>query len=190
MTSLVVQAGPESTSIEIRRPRFSSLWNAYAAVGNKSSLDVYTLVGGGVEAARAENPAAYANACALRMSWGLNHGGFRIPKGTIIQNKPIYRLAGKDGLPYILKVADIIEFLKFNWGEPDQTLKSQESALLNGKKGIIVMTVSGWSDATGHVTLWDGSTTGDSSDYHRLDSHTYENPNIKLIKIDYWELKG
>lgn len=122
MANIVISSGGVSFSISTKRPRFSTLWNAYAEVGHKKSIDVYGLVGGGVEAARANNPDAYANACALRLSRAFNYGGYKIPKGTTIQNKPIYRLSGTDQLPYILKVVDFVAFLKHNWGEPDHAL--------------------------------------------------------------------
>ncbi|WP_223526213.1 type VI secretion system amidase effector protein Tae4 [Pseudomonas sp. BF-B-26] len=190
MAQVVIHSGGVSSSISVKRPRFSTLWNAYAEVGHKGSIEVYGLVGGGVEAARAEKPDAYANACALRISRAFNYGGYKIPKGTIIQNQPIYRLSGADQLPYIMKVVDFLAFLKHNWGEPDHTLTQNNSDFINGKKGVIVMEITGWSDASGHATLWNGSVTGDDSDYHRQDSHTYDNPRVKLEKINFWELKG
>ncbi|WP_449437992.1 type VI secretion system amidase effector protein Tae4 [Pseudomonas migulae] len=147
-------------------------------------------VGDGVEAARVEKPDAYANACALRISRAFNYGGYKIPKGTIIKNQPIYRLSGADQLPYIMKVVDFLAFLRHNWGEPDHILTQSNSNFINGKKGVIVMEITGWSDASGHATLWNGSVTGDESDYHRQDSHTYDNPRVELEKINFWELKG
>ncbi|SDS16136.1 type VI secretion system amidase effector protein Tae4 [Pseudomonas granadensis] len=190
MAQLNISAGGVTSNILVKRPKFSTLWTAYAEVGPKSSIEVYALVGGNVEAARAEKPDAYANACALRISRGFNYGGYKIPKGTIIPSKSIYRLAGADQLPYIMKVADFLAFLKHNWGAPDRELKMSESDYINGKKGVIIMEINGWSDATGHATLWNGSATGDNSDYHRPDSHTYDRPDVKLEKINFWELKG
>lgn len=190
MGKVIINSSGISSSISVKRPRFSTLWSAYAEVGHKSSIDVYGLVGGPVEAARADKPDAYANACALRISRAFNYGGYKIPKGTIIPNTSIYRLAGADQLPYIMKVIDFLAFLKHNWGEPDHTITQSNLNFTNGKKGVIIMEITGWSDATGHATLWDGNVTGDGSDYHRQDSHTYDNPNVKLNKINFWELKG
>jgi hypothetical protein len=53
-----------------------------------------------------------------------------------------------------------------------------------------VVEVSGWSDARGHVVLWDGTNTGDRSNYQRLDSHAWENSTASLVRTHYWELKG
>ncbi len=65
-----------------------------------------------------------------------------------------------------------------------------EANFINGKKGVIIMEITGWLDATGHATLWNGNSTGDNSDYHRPESHTYERPGVTLEKINFWELKG
>ncbi len=89
-----------------------------------------------------------------------------------------------------MKVIDFLAFLRHNWGEPDHTLTQIDSNFINGRKGVIVMEITGWSDASGHATLWNGSVTGDGSDYRRQDSHTYDNPRVKLEKINFWELKG
>ncbi|QLL15945.1 T6SS effector amidase Tae4 family protein [Pseudomonas chlororaphis] len=190
MTRIAIAAGGVSSSVDVRRPRFSTLWKAYTEVGHKDSVSVYQLVGGEVEAHRAAKPAAYANACALRLSRAFNYGGYKIPKGTIIKETPIYRLRGGDDLPYIMKVEGFLAFLKNNWKAPDHEVKPNNLSFINGKQGVLVMVISGWNDATGHATLWDGKNTGDGSDYHRLDSHTYDDPRVKLEVINFWELKG
>ncbi|WP_256596742.1 MULTISPECIES: T6SS effector amidase Tae4 family protein [unclassified Pseudomonas] len=80
--------------------------------------------------------------------------------------------------------------MKHNWKKPDHEVKPNNLGYINGKQGILVMLISGWSDATGHATLWDGKTTGDGSDYHRLDGAAYKNPKVKLVVIYFWGLKG
>lgn len=49
----------------------------------------------------------------------------------------------------------MIKFLNDRFGKFDIT-----SGFAN-KKGILLFNVAGWSDATGHVTLWDGNTCSD-----------------------------
>jgi len=188
MTSLIATAGSASTRLEIKRPAFQSLWDAYAEVGAMAAPDVYELVGGDVARHRRANPEAYTNACALRMSRAFNHGGYAIPRGTIIPATPIYRVRGDDGQPYIMRVDDIIHFVKHNWGSADKVLQPAQAGQLAGLKGLIVMEVSGWSDATGHVTLWDDTRTGDGTDYQHPNSHSY-NARVSLTRILYWELK-
>ncbi len=93
-------------------------------------------------------------------------------------------------MPYILRVNDMIDFLEFNWGEPDLVMAPGEDEDISAKKGLIIVKVSGWNDARGHVVLWNGEETSDGSDYQRLDSHAYENSTALLVKTNYWELKG
>ncbi|GFM69762.1 hypothetical protein PSCICL_07540 [Pseudomonas cichorii] len=190
MTNLTVSAGGVSTTVKVNRPRYSELWAAYAEVGFMKSGDVYDLVGGEAAELRNQMPDDYANACALRMSRAFNYGGYKVPRGTIIKNKSIYRVRGSDGLAYILRVNDMIDFLEYNWGKPDLVMARGEDALMTGKKGLIVVEVTGWSDARGHVVLWNGEVTGDGSDYHRLDSEDWIGSTGSLVRTNYWELKG
>src|SRR5690606_36267717 len=90
-------------------------------------------------------------------------------------------------MAYILRVNDLIQYVKLNWGAADLTLSSSETGNLVGRKGLIVMEVSGWSDATGHVTLWDGVQSGDGTSYHDPDSGSYGG-RVSLTRILYWGL--
>ena len=190
MAELTASAGQVSAKVTIKRPRFDDLWQAYSEVGNKKADPVYQLIGGNVAELREQNPADYTNACALRMSRAFNYGNFKIPKGTIIKNRNIYRVKGKDTLPYIMRVNDLIPFIIHNWGQADLSLDPINISQLMGKKGLIVINVSGWGDATGHVTLWNGSITGDGTNYQDVNSDAYrDTPNVKPTKILYWELK-
>lgn len=188
MATLVATAGTASARLTVRRPAFSGLWDAYAEVGSLRAAAVYERVGGRVADLYRENPADYANACALRMSRGFNYGGYAIPSGTIIPGRSIYRVRGSDEKAYILRVNDLIQYVKHNWGSADLTLTPSEAGKLAGRKGLIVMEVSGWSDATGHVTLWDGTRSGDDTTYHDPHSSNY-GARVSLTRILYWELK-
>ncbi|MDO7929186.1 type VI secretion system amidase effector protein Tae4 [Pseudomonas sp. KFB-139] len=190
MTNLTVSAGGVSTAVKVNRPRYSDLWEAYAEVGSMESAAVYDLVGGEAAELRRQIPDNYANSCALRMSRAFNYGGYKVPRGTIIKNKSIYRVRGSDGLAYILRVNDMIDFLKYNWGKPDLVMAPGDDALMAGKKGVIVIEADGWEDARGHVVLWNGEVTSDGSDYHRQDGEDWIGSTGVLVKISYWELKG
>ena len=188
MTTLVATAGTTSVRLTVRRPAFGDLWDAYAEVGRLGAADVYERVGGRVADLYRENPTDYANACALRMSRGFNYGGYAIPSGTIIPGRNIYRVRGGDEKAYILRVNDLIQYVKHNWGNADLTLSPSEAGRLAGRRGLIVMEVAGWTDATGHVTLWDGTQSGDGSTYHDPNSNNYGG-RVSLTRILYWELK-
>lgn len=188
MTTLMATAGGASARVELKRPGFDFLWEAYAEVGQLAAADVYARVGGQAAEHYQDDPVAYANACALRMSRGFNYGGYVIPRGSIIPGRSIYRVRGSDELPYILRVNDVIHFVKHNWGSADMLLQPAEADKLAGRKGLIVMEVSGWNDATGHVTLWNGTRAGDGSHYHDPRSSSY-GTRVSLTRILFWELK-
>lgn len=56
----------------------------------------------------------------------------------------------------------MINYLNFIFGKPDDELTHLQQSDLSNKKGIIVFDVPGWSDASGHATLWNGVTCSDS----------------------------
>lgn len=97
----------------------------------------------------------FKNACAIRMSYGLNYSGVTVPRGTW------QTVSGGDGKQYIYRVSDLLKFLKAEFGEPDKTIKNPKMSDFAGDKGIVVFSVSGWSDASGHATLWDGNMCAD-----------------------------
>lgn len=189
MTTLRASAADASVEVEVKRPSFQRLWDAYTEVGLKGYEEVYDLVGGNVAELRRENPDDYTNACALRMSRAFNYGGYAVPSGTLIPGTNIYRVRGGDGKPYIMRVNGVIHFVRHNWGEPDKVLAPDETARLAGLKGLIVIEVQGWSDATGHVTLWDGRQTGDGSTYQDPANSSYLSPSVSLSRVFFWELK-
>jgi len=61
------------------RPSFSSLQANYPG-DNYTSAQVYKLVGGNMYQRFLDDRNAYANSCALRMSYALNKAGAPIPK--------------------------------------------------------------------------------------------------------------
>lgn len=94
MAKVIISSGGVSSSISVKRPRFSTLWSAYEEVGYMEAGNVYELIGGEAAVLRREAPDDFANACAMRMSRAFNYGNYKIPQGTIIKNKPIYRVGG------------------------------------------------------------------------------------------------
>jgi hypothetical protein len=166
----------------------------------------------------------YENSCAVRMSYALNRSGLALPKaadaGASIQ--------GGDGYWYWLRVADLKAELarRFNGADEElaltvipKTLLKDDAALamqlkervrqgqefidtrLAGKNGIVVFEVSGWGDASGHFTLWDGSArTLAYADGHNDSSNndfyfwlTQVNPEhtrlVQTVRVKFWELK-
>lgn len=121
---------------------------------------VKALIGGKV------NASWVTNSCAIRLSRALNYGAFHIP---YISGLSV--VSGEDKLWYAYRVREVTAWLKRLWGRPQVVLKyanrlGAPEALL-GKKGILVVEVP-FSDATGHMTLWDGQRCIDDSDYFDL----------------------
>lgn len=175
--SVQARAGEHTIHLSINRPRFRDLWREYPV--GMAAPDVYQMVGGQAWDLYKENPQGYANACALRLSRSLNYGGMPI------SSKKGYLVNGSDRKKYFLRVNDVIAFLKRNWGQPDievDTRGENVSYQFRHIKGVIVFVVSGWRDATGHVTLWEGALCGD----HCYFSHN--NPNTKTTKVLFWRL--
>lgn len=180
-TIIQASAGGRTSNIQVNRPRFSDLWKNY--INGKSANEVYTIIGGKVQQLYNENPISYSNTCAIRMSRSLNYGGMPINKNKIPSKA--YHAKGGDGHSYFFRVKDIEKFLELNFGKPELDIKTNGmnvSAQFRNKKGIIIFEVN-FSDATGHVTLWEGAMCGD---------HCYfssDNPEKIANRIKLWELK-
>lgn len=113
------------------------------------------------------------NTCVMRMSQAFNYAGpnFAIPNNP---KAPVslYTMKGKDGKNYALRVAEFVRYLRARYGSPSISKQyspvskatgykqavSESITPFLGKTGIIAWHVQGWSDATGHFTLWDGKT--------------------------------
>lgn len=92
----------------------------------------------------------FKNACALRMSYALNKAGITIPATA---GKTV---SGAGGKQYFFRVKDLIRFMRSKFGKADVD-KTIPKASDFSAKGILVFKVAGWLDATGHVTVWDGT---------------------------------
>jgi len=168
----------------------------------------------------------YANTCAFRMSRGLSLSGFKLPLSDLkYREKGVESgvLVGEDKNNYWFRVKELSPFLADNFGTPqlDKTLSKaavgeRKIAMTEGemdefknKKGIIIFNVSGWGDASGHFTLWDGTNLSyvGMSVTDQLHNNVYSNlyyfhlkedrlnvsTNIKFVvqtdRIRLWELK-
>lgn len=133
------------------------------------------------------------------MSYALNRNGIILTatKGSIKSDNP------KDKYDYWFRVKELSDFLikRFGKGDFERVMiennyiarKTEANFYIldkiKGKKGIIVFEVTGWRNATGHFTLWDGGKL--------LYAPSHDNPNIedyyfwfsKTSKVIFWELK-
>ncbi len=138
-------------------PSYSCLKSHYLRYGNNIpvSEDVIDpalgdLLGGYVE--YNIDAGIFLNTCAIRVSHMLNSCGHTIPyiadqtSSSANNDKNIYR------------VVIMEDYLTNRYG-PAQITSSNKSSFI-GEKGILLIHMPGtWSDATGHVALWDGQKT-------------------------------
>ena len=141
------------------RPYFLTIWGEFATIyGDGKVTSVGAKIGGKVQEnidLGAKDPKlGFTNACAIRMSYSLNYSSVTVSRGTW------NTVSGADGKWYIYRVTDLVSFLKHSFGKPDKTVKNPKPRDFSGMRGIIVFDVQ-WNDATGHATLWDGSTCSD-----------------------------
>lgn len=136
------------------RPFFNAAWAASQKIydPSNSGAKVAQVIGGNV-AININNPnplQQWKNTCAVRMSYILNESG------TIIPATPQQTVSGADKRQYFYRVANLIRFLEFRWGKPEIITYPTSAEQMAGNKGLILFEVSGWSDAQGHATLFDG----------------------------------
>ena len=164
------------------QPAFSVCWAAAQRIYDPvdPGAKVAKVVGGYVQK-NIENPDAaqrWSNTCAVRMSYILNQAGVAIPtlRGQTV--------SGADGAQYFFRVRNLITYLEQTWGRPSIVkYPPANGGELAGKQGVILFEVTGWSDAQGHATLFDGTTCYD---------HCYFNePDAKYTteRANFWSLK-
>jgi len=95
------------------------------------------------------------NTCVVRISRAFNYAnaGCDIPVGI----PGLLTVRGADGLNYALRVEEFIAYIGSQYGDADVVSQGEaiSSAPFIGEHGVIAWHVSGWTDATGHFTLWD-----------------------------------
>ena len=132
---------------------YSQLSQYFSEVKDLSVAEVGEKIGGKV-GLNIKN-GTFQNACAIRMSYTFNKSGKLISKtdGAVS--------SGADKKWYLYRVKDFINFLKSNYTDYET---ATDISKFQGKKGVIVFEDCGWSDATGHVDLYDGEQV-EGSDY-------------------------
>lgn len=130
-------------------PSFAALVRAYPNDADPAA--VFRLIGGKVQANN------YPNSCVIRVSRALNYTG-----------QPVQRTAGlltssgADKFWYATRVLEFDAYMRANYGKPAVDISGQakgptDKVAFRGKRGIIAFKVTGWTNATGHFDLWDGT---------------------------------
>jgi hypothetical protein len=135
------------------RPKFDAAWWAFYQV-NLSVEAVGRTIGG--EVGEFIKDGTFKNACPIRMSYVLNKTGFPITK----MGYKVYR--GADHCLYMIRMLEMFDYLVHTFGEPDKTVKHPQLSDFAEMKGILAVKGSGWNNAKGHITLWEGSSCTDT----------------------------
>ncbi|WP_107312343.1 type VI secretion system amidase effector protein Tae4 [Burkholderia metallica] len=162
------------------RPAFAAAWAASKKIYDpaNSGERVAQVVGGDVAAHIRDRKNPWRNTCAVRMSYILNDAGVIIPSMSGKTKR------GGDNRNYFYRVKDVASFLRTVWGAP-QTIAYPPSGggVLSERCGLILFEVHGWSDASGHATLFNGSHCYDAC-YFNEPGATYRTRNAY-----FWSLK-
>lgn len=176
--AITASAGGTSTAITARRPSWADM-KKYYPDSSVATADLYDVkIGGAFK--NLYKHAAYANTCAVRMSYALNRSGLKLGKAPSAGGS----MKGGDDYLYWIRVGDLKGELakQFKNADAELSLKIIPASLLGdadrmsalfkervkqaqdfldtklaSKNGIVVFEVQGWGDASGHFTLWDGT---------------------------------
>ena len=135
-----------------RLRNFDQMWDAYPNPGG-SAEEAKRSIGGGA------NASYIRNTCVLRLSRAFNYSGNEIPGR---RGDEIVTVRGADRKHYALRVAEFTRYMRRKYGVADvqHTYPGDGGEIpadFRGKQGVIIFDVDSWSDATGHVDLWNGS---------------------------------
>ena len=134
-------------------PPFTDLWSNYPRGESETAK---AAVGGNLDMAWV------TNTCVIRVCHALILSGFEITSAHGLTTAK-----GGNGKRYGFRVAEFEKYLRAEVGAPTLTMASPKMKHFAGMQGIIGFEVSGWSDATGHFDLWDGSSAGTSEYFSR-----------------------
>lgn len=172
------------------------------------------------------NP-AYENTCAVRMSYALNRSGLKLGAAPSSGGD----ITAPDGYRYWIRVSDLKPYLVKQFRGADEELKlpaipaalignpsamsaqfksrvAQAKAWLDdklaGRNGIVVFDVTGWGNATGHFTLWNGvemtlayaapHDNPNNNEYYFWLTELREKQDgseylVQVVSVKFWELK-
>lgn len=140
------------------KPDFDLMWSNFPDHVKYPSLDVLFNHIGGQLSRNVGLPgfSRNGNTCAVRMSRALNYGTMPLSR-KVIAALGLHTLTGDDGKLYLFRVRELNTYLSNAIGITPQTITKGFSTSFSGTRGIVAFTVEGWSDATGHIALWDGT---------------------------------
>ena len=131
----------------MKLPDFRTLWLGYP---RGSSTEVKAKIGGRV------NYDWITNTCTIRTSHAFNYSGAKIPQGY----EGLGTTNGADDLRYAYRVAEFRRYLLAEYGPPTHVVRGEAGTITAEQfadhQGLICFEVEAWSDATGHLDMWNG----------------------------------
>lgn len=129
---------------------FEEMWDAYPNPGGTAAA-AKASIGGGADRDWIRNT------CVIRISRSFNASGNPIPDR---RDDGLATVLGADGRHYALRVHEFRRYLERTYGPPDLTHEydgGEGGPVPNdffGTRGVVVFDVDIWSDANGHIDLW------------------------------------
>lgn len=154
--------------IYMAKPNFAMMWTAFPDHVKYPTLrSLHTFIGGTL--AKNIDGAGFGekgNTCAVRMSRALNYGNLPI-SGKLTRSLGITTMTGADKKLYIFRVRQLKTYLGSALGASPTKVSKGFGEAFAGKSGIVAFDVNGWSDASGHIALWDGAAFREEHDDYR-----------------------
>lgn len=153
------------------QPSFQMMWDAFPDHVQYPTLkDLHTFVGG--QLARNIDVPGFGpkgNTCAVRVSRALNYAAMPLSHKTIKAHK-LNPLLGGDKKLYLFRVREMKTYLAHALGVTPVRVQKDFASAFAGRRGIVSFDIQGWSDASGHIALWDGSSFREPAfdDYRNL----------------------
>ena len=156
----------------------------------------YYKIKGAIYSEFMKSPYNYINTCSARMSKALVDFGIPIRKLQGMDSTAYIANAGTNTKPYkiLVKVKDMIDFLKLNnsLGKPiiftpntsqtNQDFRHKSLSELD-RSGIVAIKVKSWSNAWGHITLWD------NREQKFLDDENYLTSGDYVEEVYFWKIE-
>ena len=167
-------------------PVFNDVWAAFPDHQQHPNMGaLYRYLGGGAsQAIDWPGFGETGNTCASRISAALNGAGFPIDL-AVTGALDISTIKTSDGTHIIFRVRDLKRYLAAAYGQPDADVTAPFCDQFKGRRGIVAFTVQGWSDASGHIALYDGG------NYRENDHDDVEAvyPEVTVVCAELWTLR-
>lgn len=174
------------------KPDFALMWSNFPDHVKYPTLDTLFSFIGGTLTKNIHEPGfgPNGNTCAVRISRALNYGALPISR-KLVRSLEVSTMTGADKHLYMFRVRDMKKYLRNVLGVTPKSVSKDFGTAFGGERGIVAYDVEGWSDASGHVALWDGTNFREPShdDFRfRKDDPTTKVREATTTKMILWRL--